>query len=413
MKTRITYPIAILLGFAASLLLGGWAPYESFLSTIVPVVKLLGIFVLFPVVFTLFMAAVASLRRYKDTLIVFSSTIFWALFTTLVLSFAGMALFLANPFGIGIKGPFTTSYQSNFFDFSTLLKMFFSENAFSQFTLSNTTLLPIMVVALFFGIALRPDKEALRPAYVVVNSFAEVMMRLTRIITIVGALFLLFISAEWFGTWKVTTLFKTNLSLFIGLALAVVAALGMLLPLLFGLFTRFKGGNPYRILFGTFPALLATGFSGSMLYGTTPLLALSQKNNGVRKRALGISVPLLTILGRGGSALVSTMVSLGLLYTLQGALPSIQIMVFIALGSALFSLGAAFSPGIEILFIVLMVFKGFQASAISVIEPQIILLLPILQIIAIIIDAAVIAYGTAFSSRIISTDDSVPQEQMM
>ncbi|MFA7018976.1 MAG: hypothetical protein WC239_08355, partial [Sphaerochaetaceae bacterium] len=235
----------------------------------------------------------------------------------------------------------------------------------------------------------------------------------TRIITIVGALFLLFISAEWFGTWKVTTLFKTNLSLFIGLALAVVAALGMLLPLLFGLFTRFKGGNPYRILFRTFPALLATGFSGSMLYGTTPLLALSQKNNGVRKRALGISVPLLTILGRGGSALVSTMVSLGLLYTLQGALPSIQIMVFIALGSALFSLGAAFSPGIEILFIVLMVFKGFQASAISVIEPQIILLLPILQIIAIIIDAAVIAYGTAFSSRIISTDDSVPQEQMM
>ncbi len=413
MKTRITYPIAILLGFAASLLLGDWIPYQNFLSVTVPIVKLLGIFILFPVAFILVMSAVASLRRYKDTAIVFSSTILWALFTTLILSFAGMGLFMARPFSIAIQGAAGNSYQSSFFDFSNLLQMFLSENAFSQFTLSNTTLLPVIVVALFIGIALRPDKEALRPAYVVVNSFAEVMMRLTRIITILGAIFLLFISASWFGEFTMEGLLRTNSWILIGLAIAIVATLGILLPLIFGLFTRFKGGNPYNVLLGVFPAILATGFSGSILYGTTPLLALSQQNNGVRKRALGLSIPLLTVIGRGGSALIATFVSLGLLTTLQGVQPTLQIMVFVALGSALFSLGAAFSPGIEVLFIILMIFNGVQASAVSIVEPQIILLLPLLQIIALFLDAAVIAFGSAFSSRIVSADDRVPLEQMM
>ncbi len=416
MKTRITYPIALVLGFVASFLLKNWAPYHVALATLSPIVKSLGIFILFPLIFVLALSAIASLRRHKDTFVVFASTILWALLAALLLSFAGMGIFLIKPFSLTLTTVGGSSVAPAFFDFSNLGRYFFSENAFHQFTLSSMTLLPILVVALFFGIALRPDKEAIRPAYVVVNSFGEVMVRLARIMTVWGALFLLVISAEWFLNYTIADFLQINdFWLLVGLAVAVVATLVVLLPLLFGILTGFRGGNPYRIISGVFPAVFASGFSNSILFGTIPLIALTQQNIGSRKRALGISVPLLTVISRAGSALIATLVTIGFVTTLQGALPPVQLMVLIALGSALFSLGASFSPGAELLFIVFMLFRAISAPAYSIVEGQLLILLPLLQILGLSLDAYVIAFGAAFSSRLTARADMIgvkPAEKM-
>jgi Na+/H+-dicarboxylate symporter len=408
MKTRITYPIALVLGFVSSLLLRNWAPYRVVITTLSPIVKSLGVFILFPLVFVLALSAIASLRRHKDTFLVFASTILWALLSALILSFAGMGIFLIKPFGITLTTVGGGTLSPSFFNFANLGRYFISDNAFHQFTLSSATLLPILVVAFFIGIALRPDKEAIRPAYVVVNSFGEVMIRLARIMTVWGALFLLVISAEWFMNYTIADFLQINdFWLLIGLAIAVVATLVVLLPLLYGILTGFRGGNPYRIINGVFPAIFATGFSGSVLYGTTPLIALTQQNLGSRKRALGISVPLLTIISRAGSALIATLVSIGFITTLQGAVPSLQVMMTVALFSALFSLGASFSPGAELLFIFFMLFRAISAPALSVIEGKLLLLLPLLQILGLSLDAVVIAFGAAFSSRLTARDDAI------
>ncbi len=412
MKTRITYPIALVLGFVASFLLGDWTPYQKVLSTLVPVVKLLGVFILFPLVFILFISAVASLRRHKDTFVVFFSTILWALLAALLLSFAGMGLFIANPFQISLTAASSGNLVTNFFDFSKLFGLFISENAFLQFTLTSATLLPVLTVAFFLGIALRPDKEAIRPAYVVTNSFGEVMLRLARILTVWGALFILVLSAQWFLNYTIADFLKVDFWLIIALAAAVVATLLILLPLLYAIFTGFRGGNPYRIFGGVFPAVLAAGFSNSILYGTIPLIALAQHNVGMRKRAVGISIPLLTIISRAGSALIATLVTLGFMTSMGGA-PSIQVMIFIALGSALFSLGASFTPGFELLFILFMLFRWTDPSALSIAEGQLLLLFPLLQIVAISLDAVVIAFGAAFSSRLTARGDRIVAEQKM
>ena len=398
MKTWITYPAAIILGLSANLLLGGWQPYEVFLGIAVPVVIQVGLYILFPVVFILFTAATASLRRYKDTILVFSSTILWGLVTTLFLSFLGLFLSLVLPGELSLGTVSGNAPGVAFFEFQSFSRMFVSENAFSQFTVSSSSLLPVMMLALVFGIALRPDKEAIR---------------LTRIATIVGAVLLVILSADWFASIDLSGILMANLWYFIGLVVAVVASVLILLPLLFGLFTLFKGGNPYRILVGTFPAMLSAGFSGNILFGATPLIALSQRNNGVRKRVLGISIPLFTILGRGGSALIASFTIMHLMQSSGSSQLSLQTMILIALFSALFSFGASFTPGLEVLFIVILVLRGFMSGATTQIQASLLVLLSFIQLAALIVDTAVIAVGSAFSSRIVSPDDRVPIEEMM
>lgn len=411
MKTWITYPAAIIFGFAATLLLKDWQQYTNFLDSVVPFAYQLGLFVLFPIVFTIFTAATASLRRYKDTIIVFSSALFWGLVTALVLSFLGMGLAIVSPFGLNLT-PSATSTEFTFFDFSSFSNLIIAQNAFNQFTRTSISLLPVLMVALVFGIALRPDREAIRPAYVVVNSFAEAMMRLSRIFTALGAALLLFISAKWFVDFPDLLIFRENIWFGVGLLAAVLVALLILLPFIFGIATLFRGGNPYKILFGTMGALLASGFSGSLLFGTTPLIALTQHNCGVRKRVSGISIPLLTILGRGGSAMVASYTIITL-FESMGTPLSMQTLVVVALFCALFSFAASFSPGVEVIFIMVLVMGGLQGDGSSILSSGILILLPLLQMAALVTDTAINAFGTTFGSRIVSPDDRVPIDEMM
>jgi Na+/H+-dicarboxylate symporter len=352
------------------------------------------------------------LRRYKDTVIIFSSAIFWGLFTALILSFVGLGLALVIPFEFSAFSS-ASSTEISLFDFSTLKQIVMNDNAFKYFTLNSETLLPLIIIAVIIGIALRPDREAIRPAYVVVNSFAEGMLRLARIFTVIGPLLLLFISAQWFSTFPLEVLISSENLLFAGgVFVAMLAALFIVLPLLFGLFTLFKGGNPYSMILGSLGALIATGFSGNFLFGTTPILALSQKNCGVRKRVGGISIPILTMLGRGGSAMIATYVLVKMLQSLGTPL-FLQTLVFIALFSALFSLVSSFSPGFEVIFILLMIFQWVQADSGIIYSSGILLLLPILRLTSLMVDTMVTVYGAAFGSRIVSPADQVSIEEMM
>lgn len=414
MKTWITYPAAILLGFSAHMLLGGWGPYETLLDVVVPYARELGLFILFPVVFVLFASATASLRRYKDTAVVFSSTILWGLFTTLLLSFSGMALALVLPNGLaGFAAASPAMAAERFFDFSMLGSLFVSRNAFAQFTASDITLLPVMILALLAGIALRPDKEAIRPAYVTLNSFAEAMLRLSRLFTIIVGALLMFISADWFRTAGITQLLTGSAWYLLGLLIAAVAAVIVIIPLFFVLLSLLKGGNPFRVLLGVFPALLASGFSGSLLFGATPLIALSQHNAGNRKRVAGISVPILTIIGRGGSAMIATFTIIHLILAMGASSLSMRMMVFIALFSALFSFASSFSPSFEVPFIIMMVLKGIDVRSADLAVGGLLVLLPVISLASLVIDAAAVAFGSTFSSRIVSPDDRVPLDSLM
>lgn len=415
MKTWITYPAALLLGFSTNLLLGGWAPYEMTLDIVVPLIKQLGLFIVFPIVFVTFASAVASIRRFKEGGRLFFGSLVWGLISTLALSFVGVAVAMYLPQSTQALALSSSAVPSfSFFDFTTLKEMILSGNAFNQFTATTLTLLPLMFIAWLLGIVMKPDREMARPAYVVLQSFGEVMYRLARLFTAIGALFLLFLSADMCRNLPaMSALIEPSKLFFLALGGVVLAVILVILPLLFMILTLFRGGNPWRVLIGSYPSFIITAMTGSMLFGTTSLLAVAQQNNGAKKRAAGLSVPILTFLGRGGSALVATMTIIFIIQAMTGASVEVTHMVYIALFSALFSLLSSFSIGLEVPFIVVMVLQGIQMGAHPVVLATVVTLLPLLQMAALFLDAASISFGSVFTSRIVAMKERTPLSHMI
>ncbi len=414
MKTWIIYTGAILFGFSATLLLGGWQPYGAFLTFMVPMIKDLSLFFLFPIVFILFTAESASLRRHKDSSVLFFSTLFWSLFTTLILSFSAMGLSLLIPQSIKQFTQVATQQVPLFnnVSFEEIKSLLFSDNAFTQFTKSTTSLLPIIVVASIIGFALKPDYEALRPAYVVTNSFAEVIIRLTRIMTHLLAIVLLFLSAYYSNQDNfIATLFKSIPITLIYIGSAIIA-LGIILPLLFGLITGFKKGNPYKVLFASYASIATSLFFMSTLESTISMIALGEHNSSVKKRVAGTAFPLYTIIGKGGSAMIATTTLLLILHNSGVQLP-ISTMLLVALFSSLVSLLSSFAPRFEVLFIMMLSFSGLFGKMLDTPGSLIILLLPFIQGIAAMIDSSIAILGAAFTSRIISEDTTPSYHQTM
>ena len=410
MKTWITYIAAIAMGFAANLLVGDLEILKSLVASTVPILLDLGMFLLFPLAFILFASGIASLRRQAETTLFFSSTILWSLATTLILSCFAAALYFILPLGIenvttnGADASALTTI--NAIQPSQFLAMIVNRNSFLQFVMTDQTLLPILVMACLLGFALKPDMEAIRPAYVVMNSLAEAMLRLARIFTLLGAVFIGFIAFNWFNSVDAEGRFFANLEFFAMLGIAISSALFILMPLMFAVFTGFKGGNPYRVLFGGMSAYLAGFFSGNILYAGTSIIALSRQNNGVRKRIAGTAVPLYTVLGKGGTAMVATTTTLALIVSFNGSLPSWQAVMSIALLSSLFSLISSFHLGYETIFIVVMVLRNLEINLEGV-EMMMVVLLPFLNGFGVLLDSAIATFGAAYTSRLVSPDDSV------
>ena len=381
MKTWILYTGSILFGFSATLLLGSWQPYVAFITFMIPMVKDISLFLLFPIVFILFTAESASLRRHKDAPILFFSTLFWSLLTTIILTFSAMGLSLLIPGSLTQFAQVATQevpVMQNI-TFEGIKTLLFSNNAFTQFTKSTTSLLPLIVVAGIIGYALKPDYEALRPAYVVTNSFAEVIIRLTRILTHLAAIALLFLSAYFaLQSNMIDTLYEVlPLTLiYIGL---ILVTLVLILPLLFGILTGFRRGNPYRILFTSFASIVTSFFYMSTLESTISMIALGEHNNNVKKRVAGTAFPLYTILGKGGSAMIATFTLLLILRNSGSAQLTIVPLLLLALFASLVSLLSSFVPRFEVLFIMILSYSRLFGNVLHNPGSLIILLVPFIQ----------------------------------
>lgn len=416
MKTWITYAAAIAMGFSASLLLGEFALFDTIVGSVVPVLIDIGVFILFPMVFITFASGISSLRRHSRTSLMFFTTILWSLFTTMVLSAAAAAVFKLLPFTLN-----DTTAISRFtvlpdgLDKITATRVFsllFHRNAFMQFFAYDSHLLPIISIAAVIGYALKPNIEVIRPAYVVMNSFSEAMFRIARFFAVFGAITVGFTASSFFRTVDFDGMFYTNLSYFSIIGIATFIALFVILPLLFVLFTGFRRGNPYRVLFGATAACLAGFFTSNQLWATTVLLPTARKNNQIQKRIAGTTLPLYTILGKGGSAMMATVTLLVLITMATKKVPSWTEAMVAAAFCSIFSLLSSFNLGYGTLAILLMACSAMSIDLQSL-NLMVLALLPIIGGAATMIDTAIAAFGSAYSSRLIVTGMKTPYRELI
>ncbi|NLZ77314.1 MAG: cation:dicarboxylase symporter family transporter [Spirochaetales bacterium] len=399
MKTWISYLAATAFGLAATLVFGESSFFQQATYTVTAVLVQLGGFILIPFVFFSFSAGIASLRKDGKGCTFARTTILWSVFSTLLLALSAAAVFRFLP----LSFPASTSagkdpaYLSgvSLKSFSTLLGHLSIVNPFYTLMKAEDFLLPVLIIAFFLGWFLKPNVEIIRPAYVVMNSFSETFFRLARAWARCGAFFLFFISSHWLvAVAKEGTVFVILPFLLI-LGIVLLLALFVVLPLLLALFSLFSV-NPYRILYRMIAPALAGMFTGSIFFATPTTMSLARSNLSVQKRVGGTAIPLYTLIGRGGSALVSTLATLTLVHAATGSVPEDRILLIIALTSALFSFVSPLYLGFEVFFITTLTLDFLKIDLYGA-HMSMVALMPILNGAGVLIDTYVASFGAAYT----------------
>ena len=401
MKTWITYLAATAFGLAATLLFGESGVFQQIMYTVTALLIQLGGFVLIPLVFIGFSSGIASLRKDAKGWSFIRTTIEWSIPSTLLLVFAGATVFRFFPavFPASSSAGSDPSIISAIApqSISTLFESMLPVNPFYTLASAESFLLPVIIIALILGYFLKPNVEVIRPAYVTMNSLSETLFRVARAYSTVGHFFIFFTSSYWFTRLESEgTIFVAGRFLLM-LILATAGVLLVVLPLLFSLLTKFRI-NPYKVLYRMLSAAIAALFTGSIFFSSPITISLSRHNLGCQKRVSATAIPLYTLIGRGGSAMVATLSICSLLYAALGSMPSDKIILFVAFSAALFSYASALYLGYEVFFITIIALQFLKIDLYGA-EMTLIALMPILNGFGILIDTYVAAFGATYTCQ--------------
>ncbi|MDY0289601.1 MAG: cation:dicarboxylase symporter family transporter [Sphaerochaeta sp.] len=415
MKTWITYLAATAFGLAATLLFGDSGLYQQIMYTATALFIQLGGFILIPIVFFGFSSGIASLR--KDSLgRTFSwTTILWSILSTLVLVMGAALVFRFFPANFPASS--SAGSQASIIgavgaqSLSTLFSSMLPVNPFYTLASSESFLLPIIVIALIFGFFLKPNVEVIRPAYVTMNSLSETMFRMANAYSRFGHFLIFFTSSYWFSRLQNEgTVFVAGRFLLMLIA-STLLVLVAILPLLFGLLTRFKV-NPYAILYRMLAPAIAALFSGSIFFSSPITISHTRHNLGCQKRVSATAVPLYTLVGRGGSAMIATLSITSLLYAALGSMPSNKVILLVALASAMFSYASALYLGFEVFFITIIALQFLKIDLYGA-EMTLIALMPILNGFGTLVDSYVAAFGSAYTCQIMGVKHDSSYRDML
>lgn len=412
MKTWLTYLAAAAMGLAFELVFRDAAGFAAFMGFMTDIVMKLGIFIVFPLAFFTMASGTASLSRKRGTTsFVLLSSVFWALLTSALLSIAAALLFRVFPAAFPITSTLPESAEKaslihQSISVSTLSKLAganpLSVNAFLNFIKSSDCLLPIILIAVVFGYAVRPTSEVIRPAYITLNSISEVMFRLARTLARFLWIAVFFISGTWFNT------LRTDGTVFVSwrfITLCCIIGFGTLLvilPLIYAIATGFRR-NPYRQIKRLLSAGTAAFFSVNYLFSQTALYTDCRINLGIQKSVVSITLPVHSLITKGGSALVSTMCTCSLVYAINGSMPTTVQTITIALACTLVSFICSLHAGYEVAFATVYAL-GLLNVNLSGAELAIIGILPLLNGMALLFDVLLAGLGTSFTACHIKAD---------
>lgn len=414
MKTWITYLASVLMGFATCLIFGDSTIATGIFSSITTFLVNLGIFLFIPLTVITFASGIASLRKdklgAKTTIVAFV----WAAASTLALSIIAAIAFYFMP----VKFPVSSSAGSDAAIFSTIfnsatsyaLNGLYPSNPFLTLATTSYYILPLLIISWILGVSLKPSADIIRPAYTVMNSFSEVMYRIVRTVSAYGFILVYAGSSYLFlALYQEKTILVSPEFVKLFLAASLVAIL-VVIPLLYAIFTGFKR-NPYWVLGRSFSSIATGLFTGNILASSLICEGVSRHNLGVQKRIASTATPLFILIGRGGTALVSTLSVLALLKAV-GAEMSLSSTVLIALALSLTSLLSSIASGYELLIVIYSALKLTNISLYGA-EATIIALLPLLSGIAIALDVAICHFGNALVAYATRTDVKIPYRDIL
>ena len=414
MKTWITYLASILLGLATTLLLGDSIYISSLISTLSQIVMNVGLLLFIPLVLVGFSSGVASLRKDNLGSNNLKGIVLWSVVTALILPICATLLFTLYPVAFPVT---STAGQESFSD-SLLVSMFssagnqlLSGNPFYTLATASSFILPIVIISWILGYALKPNADVIKPAYSIVNSFSEVMFRLSRAYTVLGYIIVYIASTQTFiALYQEKTVFVAPKFVAIFTSITALTSL-IIIPIIYAIITKGKR-NPYKDTFRSLSAMFMALTTSNILVTAPVIESTSRHNNGVQKRTAATATPLFILIGKGGTAVITTLSVLAILTSVTGSKIDINTTIIVALVSAIASFASSLAPGFEVMFTSILVFKLTNVSLYGA-EMTIMGLLPFVNGLAVMLDAQIAMLGNVVAARFIKTDIKPPYKDIL
>ena len=303
MKIWLKYFIGIVLGVTFSLVAGAentlFVQATDFLAK---AAVQFGRYALYPAVFFGFTLSIFKLRENRSLfkLALITSIIIWA--AALLLSFIGLiSVLIHTPARIPIFVEGISDVQV--LDIKESLLQLLPSSSFEAMV-NGTYILPLCIFGGFAGAGCAVDRNIAKPTITLLDSLARISYAVLVFFVDMLGFGMVAVSAYWvikFHEMLLTAVF-TDFAILLIIDLSIIAL--VIYPALLKIFCR--DINPYRVLYASLAPMMAAFFSQDTHVALAVLLRHSNESLSVRRRISSVALPVFSIFGRAGSALVIT-----------------------------------------------------------------------------------------------------------
>lgn len=303
MKIWLKYLIGIALGITFRAVAG--AGNEIFLQIVDFLSKAavqFGRYSLYPAVFFGFTLSIFELRESRSLLKV-------SIITSIIICIAAVLLAGIGLISVLIHTPARIPiFVEGAADVPVLgvaesLLQLFPSSAFEA-VLNGTYILPLCIFGGFAGAGCAVDRNIAKPTIILIDSLARVSYAVMVFFVDMLVFGMIALSAYWITAFRAMLLTAVFADFVILLAIDLLVIALVIYPALLKIFCR--DINPYRILYAGFAPMLAAFFSQDTHVALPVLLRHTNESLGIRRRFSSVILPVFSIFGRAGSALVIT-----------------------------------------------------------------------------------------------------------
>jgi aerobic C4-dicarboxylate transport protein len=409
MKLWMKYFIGIALGTLLGIFLPDYERVNEILLFTGNLAVNIGRYALFPLVFFSMPIAVCQLKRLRRFGPLMARLLLSTLVFTAVMLTVGMSVALLFP---SDRIPITIQEDLDYANpgFAQVVNHIVSPNLFQIFTGDASLLLPLCFLALILGTLFHFDREQTGPAFNLFDSLSRIFYQFNRSVTRLQAYLIPFIT---FATVRSLKSIE-DFSFYTQHILVLTISAGVILLLIYPLTLYLAGGrgNPLSHVYSLITPFLTGLVSGDLFFNYGILTAHLKENEGISREVGALSVPLLTLFARGGTALVggASMLLVIRSYTSLDLTPYQILWVFFF--SFLYSFAISHAPRLGI-YAMLSLLCGTYGRGL---DRGYILLLPILPILigfSALLDTACTALLTRLTAY--STDylEEVPSREFL
>ena len=341
--------IKFLLGCAIGTILGLLFPSDAAFPVFEFLAKLtvqIARYAIFPLVFFSLAIGTYELKRENSVLRTYGRAILYMLLSSTMLSLLGTASVLVlSPDRIPIVIEEEIRYA-----IPTVQEVFlriFPKNYFKVFTDSGDFLLPLAFLSLFLGLNFTFDRLVTRPAVQFFDSMSRIFYHINSFVMEILGIGVIAISAAFFITLRATpelALFK-QLLIILGID-SVIVLLGIYPAVLY-----FLGGksNPYKWLYAILAPAIAGFITGDGYFALGSMIKNGKENLGIPRKIGSATFPLLTIFGKAGTALVTSVSFIIILKSYTSLEITLAETSWVVLFSFLVSMALGSVPGLGVI----------------------------------------------------------------